>query len=367
MIYIHIPFCKSRCLYCDFFSTTSLELRSRFVQSLLQEMKGRSGEICCARANTIYIGGGTPSQMSTNDLMALFDALQCISPLEEGAEVTIECNPDDVTSEFIEGLLATPVNRVSMGVQCMNDDLLHLLNRRHTADQARNAVKMLREAGYHNISLDLMYGLPGQTLEMWQNDVDELLSMRVPHLSAYSLQWEEGTPLYRMLEKGKVKEAPEELSVAMYRYLVETTGLAGMEHYEISNFAMPGMRARHNSGYWRNEAYVGLGPGAHSYDGMAKRSSNPPDLFGYIRSAGLPQQEVEILDEDALYEEYVLKSLRTMDGMDIGLLAPKYREYALKMVLPHILAGRVERHGDVLRLTEEGVFVSNDVMSDMML
>ena len=127
------------------------------------------------------------------------------------------------------------------------------------------------------------------------------------------------------------------------------------------------MRARHNSGYWRNEAYVGLGPGAHSYDGMAKRSSNPPDLLGYIRSAGLPQQEVEILDEDALYEEYVLKSLRTMDGMDLGLLAPKYREYALKMVLPHILAGRVERHGDVLWLTEEGIFVSNDVMSDMML
>ena len=233
--------------------------------------------------------------------------------------------------------------------------------------QARKAVKMLRESGYHNISLDLMYGLPGQTMEMWQSDVDELLSMRVPHLSAYSLQWEEGTPLYRMLEMGKVNEAPEELSVEMYRYLVETTRLAGMEHYEISNFALPGMRARHNSGYWRNEAYVGLGPGAHSYDGGAKRSSNPPDLLGYIRSAGLPQQELEILDEDALYEEYVLKSLRTMDGMDIGLLAPKYREYALKMVLPHILAGRVERHGDVLRLTEEGIFVSNDVMSDMML
>ena len=367
MIYIHIPFCKSRCLYCDFFSTTSLDLRGRFALSLLQEMKGRSEEIRNARANTIYIGGGTPSQMAPNDLKAIFETLQCISALEEGAEVTIECNPDDVGIDFIDGLLATPVNRVSMGVQCMNDDLLHLLNRRHTSEQARRAVEMLRCAGYHNISVDLMYGLPGQTMEMWQNDVNELLSMRVPHLSAYSLQWEEGTPLYRMLETGKVKEAPEELSVEMYRYLVEATRHAGMEHYEISNFAQPGMRARHNSGYWRNEPYVGLGPGAHSYDGRSRRSSNPPDLLHYIKAAGLPQQEVELLDEDALYEECVLKSLRTMDGLDLGVLAPKYRNYALEMVQPHILAGRVERQGDVLRLTEDGIFVSNDVMSDMML
>ena len=367
MIYIHIPFCKSRCLYCDFFSTTSLDLRGRFALSLLQEMKGRSEEIRNARANTIYIGGGTPSQMAPNDLKAIFETLQCISALEEGAEVTIECNPDDVGIDFIDGLLATPVNRVSMGVQCMNDDLLHLLNRRHTSEQARRAVEMLRCAGYHNISVDLMYGLPGQTMEMWQNDVNELLSMRVPHLSAYSLQWEEGTPLYRMLETGKVKEAPEELSVEMYRYLVEATRHAGMEHYEISNFAQPGMRARHNSGYWRNEPYVGLGPGAHSYDGRSRRSSNPPDLLHYLKAAGLPQQEVELLDEDALYEECVLKSLRTMDGLDLGVLAPKYRNYALEMVQPHILAGRVERHGDVLRLTEDGIFVSNDVMSDMML
>lgn len=367
MIYVHIPFCKSRCLYCDFFSTTSLDLRGGFLRSLLNEIKERTEEIRLARANTIYIGGGTPSQMAPNDLKAIFDTLQCISPLEEGAEVTMECNPDDVSSEFIEGLLATPVNRVSMGVQCMNDDLLHLLNRRHTAEQARKAVEMLRCAGYHNISIDLMYGLPGQTMEMWQNDVDELLSMRVPHLSAYSLQWEEGTALYRMMEKGQVSEAPEELSIEMYRYLVEATRCAGMEHYEISNYALPGMRARHNSGYWRNEAYVGLGPGAHSYDGKAKRSSNPPDLLYYIKTTGLPQQEVELLDDDALYEEYVLKSLRTMDGLDLGLLAPKYRNYALKMVQPHILAGRVEHHGDVLRLTEDGIFVSNDVMSDMML
>ena len=367
MIYVHIPFCKSRCLYCDFFSTTSLDLRGVFVRSLLNEIKERAEEIRTARANTIYIGGGTPSQMTPSDLKNIFDALQCVAPLEEGSEVTIECNPDDVDSDFIEGLLATPVNRVSMGVQCMNDDLLRLLNRRHTARQARRAVEMLRCAGYHNISLDLMYGLPGQTMEMWQNDVNEILSMRVPHLSAYSLQWEEGTALYRMMEGGKVSEAPEELSVEMYRYLVKATKCAGMEHYEISNFARPGMKARHNSGYWRNEAYVGLGPGAHSYDGRAKRSSNPPDLLHYIKTAGLPQQEVEFLDEDALYEECVLKSLRTMDGLDVGVLAPKYRNYALTMVQPHILAGRVEQHGNVLRLTEDGIFVSNDVMSDMML
>lgn len=367
MIYIHIPFCKSRCLYCDFFSSTSSSLKKDFVEALIAEIRGREHEMLHARANTIYIGGGTPSQMPVEYVERVLDAILEIVPLEEGAEVTMECNPDDIGAEFLRGLRRTPVNRVSMGVQTLDEGLLRLLRRRHTAFQAREAVSMLRDAGYTNLSLDLMYGLPGQDIAMWERDVEEILSMKVPHLSAYSLQWEEGTPLYRMLEKGEVEEAPEELSLQMYRLLVRATKDAGMEHYEISNFAMPGMRAKHNSGYWREEAYVGLGPGAHSYDGGKVRSSNPNDLQGYIMAGGMPARDVEVLTEGELYEERVLKGLRTTDGMDLGALAPMYRDHALRMAERHMSAGRMVRCGDVLRLTEEGIFVSNDVMSDMML
>lgn len=367
MIYIHIPFCKSRCLYCDFFSSTSSALKDEYTDALLLEMEGRAEELNKARANTIYLGGGTSSYLGAERLGRIFKALLHIVALEEGAEVTIECNPDDITPDFVGALCTTPVNRVSLGVQTLDDGLLHLLRRRHTASQAHDAVSLLRGAGYENLSLDLMYGLPGQTMEMWQKDVEGLLAMRVPHLSAYSLQWEEGTPLYRMLERGEVEEAPEELSEAMYRYLLEATSREGMEHYEISNFAMPGMRARHNSGYWRDEPYVGLGPGAHSYDGASVRSSNPSDLKEYIRCKGLPRQNVEVLSEGELYEERILKSLRTIDGLDVESIPPKYRDYALRMAQKHIEAGRMARCGNVLRLTKEGIFVSNDIMSDMML
>ncbi len=342
-------------------------MKESYVDALLKEMDSRAGEMLRARANTLYIGGGTPSQLEVGQLQRIFGHLQEIVPLEDGAEVTIECNPDDVTQEWIEGLRQTPVNRISMGVQTLDDGLLRLLNRRHTAEQARLAVELLRQAGYANLSLDLVYGLPGQTMEMWQRDVREMLAMSVPHLSAYSLQWEEGTPLYRMLERGEVKEANEELSLEMYRFLCDATQQAGMEHYEISNFALPGMRARHNSGYWRNEAYVGLGPSAHSYDGERQRSSNPSDLHSYISSAGQPVPVVEQLSDEEWYEEQILKGLRTRDGVDLHALPQRYADYALKMARPHVEGGCMTLDGGVLRLTEAGIFVSNDIMSDLML
>lgn len=367
MIYIHIPFCKSRCIYCDFFSSTLSASKEPFVYALQKEIECRADEIRAARANTVYIGGGTPSQLSPAQLNLIFDKLSEVVPLEIDAEVTLECNPDDVTTDFVSGLLTTPVNRISMGAQSMNDDFLRLLNRRHTSRQTIDAVALLRSFGYNNISLDLMYGLPGQTLSMWQRDVDEIVALNVPHLSAYSLQWEEGTLLYDMLERGEVEEADEETILAMYRHLIQVAKNYGYEHYEISNFAKPGKRACHNSGYWRDEPYVGLGPGAHSYDGAYRRSSNRPDLLEYINNVGAIQQDVEILSEDERYEEQVLKGLRTIDGFDLNTVADKYRNYALEMAAPHIESGRMQKSGCKLSLTEEGFFVSNDIMSDMML
>lgn len=367
MIYIHIPFCKSRCIYCDFFSSTLSTSRDAFINALRNEIHNRADEIRHARANTIYLGGGTPSQLTYVQVKEIFDTLLGVVSLENGAEVTMECNPDDVTPEFMGSLADIPVNRISMGVQSMNDNFLRLLNRRHTSLQALNAVEILRSAGYDNLSIDLMYGLPGQTLELWKSDVDKIISLDVPHLSAYSLQWEEGTPLFKILERGEVQETDEDTSVSMYRYLIRRAMECGYEHYEISNFAKPGMRAKHNSGYWRDEAYVGLGPGAHSYDGAYKRSCNPPDLQRYLNNEGIIAQEIEILSEEELYEEQVLKGLRTIDGLNLALMSEEYQEHAINMAAPHIEKGTMIRSGNILRLTEEGFFLSNDIMSDMML
>ena len=369
MIYIHVPFCKSRCLYCDFFSSTELDLRGAYVDALCREMDNRNDEILHARAQTLYIGGGTPSQLGIDNLRRIFRHLAETVRLENGAEVTLEVNPDDVTPEFAGALHDTPVNRVSMGVQTLDDGLLRLLGRRHAAAQAMKAVGLLREAGFCNLSLDLMYGLPGQTMDMWKKDVDTLLSLGIPHLSAYSLQWEEGTRLYRLLEKGEVQEADEKLSLSMYRYLMDATRNAGMHHYEISNFALYGYEARHNSGYWRDDAYVGLGPGAHSYDGKRLRSWNVSSLKEYIMPDyhhDSPDRR-ELLTDTDLYNERVMKRLRTDQGLSLAELSEDEHVHALKMAASHINGGRMVLLDDCLRLTSVGIFTSNDIMSDLML
>ena len=362
MIYIHVPFCKSRCHYCDFFSSVRLDLVQSYVDALCAEAESRRGEMERAGANTVYIGGGTPSQLTGGQLRQIFGVLP---ELCKGAEVTIEVNPDDVTDVFLSELQRTPVNRVSMGVQSLDDDVLARINRRHRAADAVRAVDMLREAGYTNLSLDLMYGLPGQTMETWKRDVDGVLAMDVPHLSAYSLQWEDGTVLSRMRDRGEVQEADEETSLAMYGYLADMTRKCGMEHYEISNFCKPGMYSRHNSGYWREDAYVGLGPGAHSYDGHRVRRSNNADLESYC--AGRVLYGEEHLTDDELYDEMVMKRLRTSAGICIEEVPGEHVDYMLRMAEKHIRSGRMVLEEGRLRLSREGIFVSNDIMSDLML
>ena len=362
MIYIHVPFCKSRCYYCDFFSSVRADLTESYVDALCAEASSRRDEMERACADTVYLGGGTPSQLTGVQLRRIFDALPEVC---EGAEVTIEVNPDDVTDEFVSGLHGTPVNRVSMGVQSLDDDVLVKINRRHRSADAVRAVNMLREAGYVNLSLDLMYGLPVQTMEKWQRDVDGVLALDVPHLSAYSLQWEEGTVLTRMRDRGEVQEADEETSLTMYRYLVDSTRKCGMEHYEISNFCKPGMYSRHNSGYWREEPYVGLGPGAHSYDGHRVRRSNNACLEDYC--AGRVMYAEEHLTDDELYDEMIMKRLRTSAGICVDEVSAEHVEYMLRMAERHILSGRIVLEDGHLRLSSEGIFVSNDIMSDLML
>lgn len=367
-IYIHVPFCQGRCIYCDFYSTTEgVEWKSRYVDALLAELRLRRDELPLARVHSLYIGGGTPSQLPARALVAILNEVCRLYPVDSDAEVTVEANPDDVTPEWLAALSHTPVNRLSMGVQSFDDSLLRLLRRRHTAQQAVRAVEQAVGHGISNVSIDLIYGLPTQTMEQWQADVRQALALDVQHLSAYSLSYEEGTPLWRMLEQGMIEEADEELSLRMYEHLIDATRAAGFTHYEISNFCRPGRHSQHNSAYWCGAPYLGFGPGAHSYDGMRTRRWNLSDLKGYVQAAGfMPPHQSEVLTDDELYDETVMTRLRTSEGLSLDLLTASYRAYCMAQAEPHLRTGRLEQAGSTIRLTRQGIFTSNDIISDLM-
>ena len=277
-IYIHIPFCASRCIYCAFYSTTSLDLRQRYIEAVCREIQSRQSD---DTVSTIYLGGGTPSQLSASQLQLLFDTLYIYYKVSPDAEITIEANPDDVTPEFATVLQQLPINRVSMGAQTFDDVRLQWLHRRHNSRQVGEAVSRLRQAGVQNISVDLMYGFPHQTQADWEQDISAVLALGVEHISAYCLSIEEGTELWRKVESGKWKENTEEAERLMYYTLIDRLEAAGFEHYEISNFARPGYRSRHNTSYWTGIPYIGLGAAAHSFDGCT-RSWNIDDIRQYI-------------------------------------------------------------------------------------
>lgn len=367
-IYIHVPFCQGRCIYCDFYSTTEgEEWKSRYVDALLAELRMRRDELPLARVHSIYIGGGTPSRLPVKALAGILNEVCRLFPVDSDAEVTVEANPDDVTPEWLAALSHTPVNRLSMGVQSFDDALLRLIRRRHTAQQAVCAVEQAARHGISNVSIDLIYGLPTQTMEQWQADVRQALALDVQHLSAYSLSYEEGTPLWRMLEQGRIEEADEELSLRMYEHLIDATRTAGFTHYEISNFCRPGRHSQHNSAYWHGVPYLGFGPGAHSYDGMRTRRWNLSDLKGYVQAAGsMPPHQSEVLTDDELYDETVMTRLRTSEGLSLDLLTAADRAYCMAQAEPHLRAGRLEQAGSTIRLTRQGIFTSNDIISDLM-
>ena len=358
-LYIHIPFCRSRCIYCGFYSTTELELRQRYVDALCKEMS-----IVCQKApiKTIYLGGGTPSQLAISQLQQILDAAYIYNKVETDAEVTIECNPDDVTKEFTEGLSHIPINRVSMGAQTFNDQRLRFLHRRHTASQVFDAVDRLRDSGIQNISIDLMYGFPEETLPEWEDDIEKALSLEAEHLSAYCLMIEEGTPLYRM----QTEPMEEELERLMYERLIDKLTAIGYEHYEISNFAKPGFRSRHNSSYWDGTPYIGIGASAHSYD-IKSRSWNVANIRQYIEGIeqGKRLFEEELIDEDTRYNDTITVALRTRDGICLDHLSEKHRDYCLKNACRFIDDGLLHTNKHQLALTRKGLFVSDMIMSEL--
>ncbi|HJH77581.1 MAG TPA: radical SAM family heme chaperone HemW [Prevotellaceae bacterium] len=370
-IYIHIPFCKSRCIYCGFYSTTLLDLRKKYINAVCREMELRKNYIR-EPFSTIYLGGGTPSLLDEAELTKLFLYINNVYDVDRNAEITMECNPDDITPKFTNMLSHLPINRVSMGAQTFADSRLRLLHRRHNSDEVKHAVKLLREAGIKNISIDLMFGFPDESLSQWKEDISAALALNVEHISAYSLMYEEDTPLWKMLDTGKVKEIDEELSLTMFKELVCQLTDAGYEHYEISNFARPGYRSRHNSSYWHQVPYIGLGAAAHSFD-LNSRQWNVADLKLYIEEInnGIIPMEREELDNDTTFNDIITTALRTSDGIDLNAmetrLGKRYRNTLISAAGKHLEQGLLEIRHDRLRLTAEGIFISDMVMSDLMI
>ena len=365
-IYIHIPFCESRCIYCGFYSTTHNTLQHRYTDALLKEMELRRNELGNNYSiDTIYIGGGTPSVLQANELQRILATVNDTFTVK-AREITIEMNPDDITPELVAKVKAMGINRISMGVQTFSDQRLRFIRRRHTSLQAMKAVEIVRNAGINNVSIDLMFGFPGETVEDWQQDVEQALALAPSHISAYSLMFEEETPLYHMLKLGKVKQIDEETSLAMYTLLTNRLKANGYEHYEISNYALPGCRSIHNSSYWHDTPYLGFGASAHSYTGN-KRSWNVDKIKEYIEAieqCTLPSTAEEI-DADTHYNDLITTALRTCEGLDLSMISDSYKAYAIKNAEENIRNGLLELTDGHLRLTAKGVFVSDGVMSDL--
>ncbi len=369
-LYIHIPFCARRCVYCGFYSTTLTHLKSAYVHAVGRELALRASYLGGEEVRTVYLGGGTPSQLDEADLKWLLSTVATVAPHAE--EVTVECNPDDVTPRLADVLVQAGVNRVSLGVQTFSDSRLSQLHRRHDAYQARRAVSLLRAAGFTNLSIDLMFGFPGQTLSELASDIDEALLLDVAHLSAYSLMYEEGTPLYRQLQEGLIAETDEETSRAMYDLLCRRLRAAGYEHYEISNFARRGYRARHNASYWDGTPYLGLGAGAHSYDGTS-REWNVCDVEAYI--AAIERGEVpstrEHLDASTRVNDRITTALRTCEGLDLSEISRQegssYAQRIAESARPWLERRLLRSTDNHLVLTHEGIHLSDLIMSDLMI
>jgi oxygen-independent coproporphyrinogen-3 oxidase len=366
-LYMHIPFCANKCSYCDFYSCTLLHRRDAFVEALLGEMRERKDYLCGEPLRTIYIGGGTPSLLSPEQIGRILGAVGDNFDVQ-AEEITLEANPDDLTAGDLAALAETPIDRLSIGVQSFVDGHLRLMNRRHTAAQAVKAIRMAQEAGFGNISADLIFGVPGMRHDEWEHNIDTMLSLGVQHISAYHLTIEEGTPMAAMAARGEISPVDEGVSERQYHTLRRKLAVAGFEHYEISNFALPGFRARHNSSYWAGEPYLGLGPAAHSYDGRERRWCIP-DAERYIAettSEGL--YEAEILGPRELYNEYVMVRLRTAEGVDSVEMERKFgNETASKFVRTaekFLLSGALRAKNSRIFIPEEEFLVSDHIISD---
>lgn len=370
-IYIHIPFCAKRCLYCDFFSSTDMQFKTPYIQAIIREMELRKDYIDNEPIETIYFGGGTPSQLGKKDFEKIFDAINRIFDTSQCQEITLEANPDDMTPEYVASLQKLPFNRISMGVQSFQEKDLRFLNRRHNREQAIRAVALCKEHGISNINIDLIYGLPGQTLDEWSLNLEEAIQLDVPHISAYHLIYEERTALYKLLKEGGITPVDEELSVSLFSTLINRLTKAGYFHYEISNFARPGYISQHNSSYWLGKKYIGIGAAAHSYNGSNRLwsvSSLPLYLKGIATET--PAVEIEELDENTQYNDFIITRLRTMWGIQLQKIKELFGEekwnYLKQQAEPYLQQDLLNLQNETLKLSKKGIFISDGIMSDLL-
>lgn len=361
-LYIHIPFCKRLCGYCDFFKSVALVHKPDVLVRLAEEMAERAPMLEATTLKTIYFGGGTPTVCTPEELGSLLDCAARTFDCSEVEEVTVEANPDDLTEEYLRGLRAIGVNRLSIGIQSFRDKDLELMNRRHTAAEAIESVERARRAGFDNISIDLIYGLPDATLADWEQNVRKAIALGVEHISAYHLTIEERT---RFGKQG-ITTAPEELSDKEYSLLCDLLREAGYDHYEISNFSLPSRRSRHNSAYWKGTPYLGLGPGAHSFDGERTRSWNRASIKEYLEGA---RPEQELLTATERYEEHIMVSLRTREGVNLRELAEQFGTARTEHFRAHarrwIESGVLLQNDDTIFFSESEWLISDSVIVDL--
>jgi len=371
-IYIHIPFCRKRCHYCDFFKSTDFSFKSGILAGLRKELESRAAELASDEINTIYLGGGTPSALLLDELKDILDTIRNNYLVSPEAEITMEANPDDLNQANLTSLRQMGYNRLSMGIQSFAESDLKLMNRRHGVMQAVQSVKWAKKAGFSNLSIDLIYGLPNQTLEDWERNVRIAVELDVQHISAYNLTYHEGTVFYDQLKSGILKELPDELSVQQFELLIRILKDAGFEHYEISNFCKPGFYSQHNSAYWKNKKYLGIGPSAHSFD-LDSRRWNASSIAKYLH--GLENNEsyseTEILTEQDRYNDYIITGLRTIWGISEDYIRREYSEkyfvHYQKIRENYLKSGHIAISSGTVTINSNGLFISDKIMADFML
>lgn len=370
-IYLHIPFCKQACNYCNFHFSTSLTQKENLLQALQKEIALQKDYLGNKTVETIYFGGGTPSLLSGDELKIIFGTIENYFPRQDLLEVTLEANPDDINPRFLKVLKSTPVNRLSIGVQSFREDDLRFMHRAHNAQQADYAIKAAQDAGFENMSIDLIYGSPGLSDDYWKENISKAQQLLIPHISSYALTVEPRTALAHAIEKGTIREVDAMQAATQFELLMGEMQCGGYEHYEISNFALPGKYAVHNTNYWKGKHYLGIGPSAHSYNGLSRRwnIANNSLYINSILSEGKCNDETELLTETNRINEYIMTSLRTMWGLSLDYVTNNFgsgiAEEISKQVIVFIDKKQMTMQDNTLYLTRSGKLFADAIAAEL--
>ncbi len=370
-LYFHIPFCHQKCSYCDFYFTTQTRHQDRFADALIKELEQREHEWKKSGIKSIYFGGGTPSLINSDHIEKILNHISRHARIVPNAEITLEANPEDITPGNLQAWKSAGVNRLSIGIQSFDDQILKLLHRNHDASKALKSIEQARKSGFYNLNIDLIFGIPGLNIQTWEKQLNLFLKLDIPHLSAYALSIENKTLLQYQIRKNILKMTPDECYEKQF-YLTRQMLLAsGYEHYEISNYAKPGFHAQHNSAYWQGEAYIGFGPAAHSFDGNRTRSFNPPNIHAYMKAMeeNRPFQQKEILTDKDLYNEFVLTRLRHLESgiteMEVAKRFPAFFDHFIRQAKKMQAQGKMQKQKDRWYLTEAALFISDNVIAEL--